>query len=104
MDFRPHTFRIKTITGGGFNSDGEPVTGTPSLSEPFECRFVQDGKENVRLLPSGTYIIYDYVVYCDYSEKLDGKTIQLFNKEGIFVDEKVVKASNPTQLHTILYL
>ena len=103
MDFRPHTFRIKTITGGGFNSDGEPVTGTPSLSEPFECRFVQGGKENVRLLPSGTYIIYDYVVYCDTKDNLNGKTIQLFD-EGNLVDEKVVKACNRTQLHTILYL
>lgn len=104
MDFRPHTFKIKTISGGGFNGDGEPVPATPVLSDAIECRYVQGGKENLRLLPAGGYIVYDYVVYCDYSEKLDGKTIQLFNKEGIFVDEKVVKASNPTQLHTILYL
>lgn len=104
MDFRPHTFKIKTISGGGFNSDGEPISAVPSYSDPLECRYVQGGKENLRMLPAGGYIVYDYVVYCDIKDNITGKTIQLFDEDNILIDEKVVKAFNKTQLHTILYL
>lgn len=93
------------IGQGSFNEDGEPIAASaPSFSESIECRYVQGGKENLRFLSSGTYIIYDYVVYCDYSKSLVGKTIQLFNEENELVDEKVVRDSSLGQLQTILYL
>lgn len=103
ISFRPHTFCIKRTTGGGVNSDGEPVKATETWGDPVECRYVTGGRENLRFLPSGEHIVYDYVVYCNISEDLTGKIIQLYN-EGNLIDEKPVRGCRLGQLNTILYL
>lgn len=103
ITFRPHILRVKSVAGGGFNSDGEPILATESWGDPIECRYVTGGKENVRFLPSGEHIVYDYVVYCNVQENLTGKYVRLY-KDDVLIDEKLVRGCNLGQLNTTLFL
>lgn len=103
VTFRPHKFSIMSALGGGI-VNGDPVAAVEEWGEEFSCRYEKEGKNNVRHLPGGTFIVYQYVVFCDITEDLTGKTVRLFNEDGVLVIEKEVAACRNTQLHTIFYI
>ncbi|MCK9629381.1 MAG: hypothetical protein M0R37_12430 [Bacteroidales bacterium] len=103
IDFRPHTFQILSALGGGI-VNGDPVAAAEEWGGDNPCRFVKNGKDNVKHLPGGTFIVFEYVVYCDIPDDITGKTVRLFDKDGNQVCQKEVHSCNNTQLHTILYI
>lgn len=104
IDFRPHTFKILSALGGGTAPNGDPIAASEEWGEELSCRFVKDGKENVKHLPGGTFIVFSYVVYCDIPDDITGKTVMLLDKDGTEVCQKEVYSCNNTQLHTIFYI
>lgn len=107
IDRRPHRISVKTVVGGGYDPDtGMPVPAIPSWSVPIPCRFETEGRDNLKTLPDGTYMIYPYVVFLDNPDGVDyaGMTVRLFDQHGKLEFEGIVQKQPARQVKTVLYL
>ena len=116
MLLRPHKYQIAEPlaaqeANNGLDENGYVVGVTseqgqpdPEWGEEIECRY-DSGKNTIRPIGGGEYMIFKYVVYCDPIEtNLMGKMIRLLDQSGQVVYEGMVDDQRPGQLHITLYL
>ena len=71
-------FTTKSISGGGFDENGQPIAVTPTGEKTFNCRIqtVQNNKHGV--YQDGKFVNSSYVLFIPFDKTFSSDQIELF--------------------------
>lgn len=105
LSLRPHFISFKTSTGGGTNSQGEPIPAVEAWTEMVPCRYETNTKTNIFRNGDGTFKVFEYVVWLDGSqEDYTGRFVRIYDCNRALVKEGQVKHCPFRQLNSLLYV
>ena len=58
----PYILEVKTVTGGSFNADGDPIPGTPTFVPAGQCRDEANTGGKFVTLASGQAHVYEALI------------------------------------------
>lgn len=95
-DKRPHTLSLQTVTGGGFDNDGNPVKIKTFWSEAVSCKYKRSLVAKVIARPDGNTSSYSYTITVDRDDMdglmlKDGQPVRLYDEDENMEVEGQVK-------------
>lgn len=123
LNFRAHSLQVKRTSGGGYDSDGNPIPVVPYwepiMTLPIRvleidgerqnctpCHYATNQDQDLLRYMDGVFRVFDYQVWIDpITEDLTSKYVRLIDQYGkIEVQEKQVQKCVNRQLTTKFYL
>lgn len=90
----------KTGTGGGLDSNGDPIAITNTWSTPIDCLISPNSKGTLTKYQDGAQVAASYTVTIEM-QTFDQKTIKLTNDQGTELGEYQVLKPNIRHLQAV---
>ncbi len=107
LSFRPHTLRVVTHTGGGYDEMGQPIADNESVEE-VPCRIEPNGSAQEVYFDDGVARNYSFTVYLDQDcrEFHVGEKVRLVGLDGLVENDRQfeVKGFFRNQLNARLWV